>query len=227
MITGCSGGATPSVWRRRLIARNREDQAMWAVGAAAVLVVSCVVAVGSARLLELLPAPSDDASYALAITPRFSAGAAALCGGAGLSAVGSLSWPVWLPWVGFACVGVWLACADAVTGFVPRLVSQLAAGLILILVAAQAAVEGAAAPLARAVVGGVGVWLLFAAWWVLARGAVGFGDVRFSLPWAMTAAAASWQHLMLAALLGSVFALLFGIARRARQRKGASFPYTP
>ena len=63
----------------------------------------------------------------------------------------------------------------------------------------------------RGVVGGVGVWLLFAGLWLVARGAVGFGDVRFSLPWAMTAAAASWQHLVLAALLGSVFALLFGV----------------
>lgn len=42
----------------------------------------------------------------------------------------------------------------------------------------------------------------------------------------MTAAAASWQHLVLAALLGSVFALLLGPLARA-VRDARSFPYTP
>ena len=99
---------------------------MWAAGVVAVVLVSCAVAAGSSKLLDLL-SPTSDASYTAAATSRFSVGAAALCGAAGLSAVGSLPWPVWLPWVGFAALGVWLACVDAVTGIVPRLVSQLAA----------------------------------------------------------------------------------------------------
>ncbi|HEY5881795.1 MAG TPA: hypothetical protein VIU11_22995 [Nakamurella sp.] len=118
-----------------------------------------------------------------------------------------------------------MACVDAVTGFVPRLVSQVTAGVIAILVVVQAVAEGSTAPLVRAVVGGAGVWLLFAGLWLLARGAVGFGDVRFSVPWAMTAASASWQHLVLAVALGSMMALLFGVVARARGAR--DFPYTP
>jgi leader peptidase (prepilin peptidase)/N-methyltransferase len=198
---------------------------MWAA-VGAVVVVSCVVAVESSRILRLLPVPEGGASYASAATARFAIGAASLCAAAGLCAVGALSWPMWLPWIGFAGLGVWLACVDAVTGIVPRRVSHLAAAVIMILVTAQAAVEGSAAPLVRAVVGGTGVWLLFAGLWLVARGAFGFGDVRYSLPWAMTAAAASWQHLGAAALLGSVLALLYGLTAGAL-RGARSFPYTP
>lgn len=198
---------------------------MWAAGVVAVVLMSCAVAAGSAKVLRLLPPPPADGSYSAAAASRFSVGAAAFCGAAGLSAVASLPWPVWLPWVGFAGLGVWLACVDAVTGFVPRLMSQVTVGVIAILVIVQAVVESSPVPLVRALVGGAVVWLLFAGLWLLARGALGFGDVRFSLPWAMTAAAASWQHLVLAAVLGSVMALLFGVVARAR---GAhAFPYTP
>ena len=178
---------------------------MWAVGVAAVVLVACVVAIGSAKMLHHLPPPpGTDGSYSAAAGYHFSLGAAALCAAAGLSAVASLSWPVWLPWAGFAGMGVWMACVDAVTGFVPRRVSQVTAGVIAILVIVQAVVEGSTVPLTRSVVGGAVVWLLFGGLWLLSRGAVGFGDVRFSLPWAMTAAAASWQHLVLAGVLGSV-----------------------
>ena len=198
---------------------------MWAAGVVAVVLMSCAIAVGSAKVLHRLPPPAADATYEAVATPRFSLGAAAFCGAAGLSAVATLPWPVCLPWVGFAGLGVWLACVDAVTGFVPRPVSQMAAGVIAILVVVHAVAESSMAPLVRAIVAGAAVWLLFAGLWLLARGAVGFGDVRFSLPWAMTAAAASWQHLVLAVALGSVIALLFGMVARARG--AGAFPYTP
>ena len=194
---------------------------MWTAGAVAVVLVSFAVAAGSSKLLHLL-SPTSEANYSVAATSRFTVGAAAMCGAAGLSAVASLPWPAWLPRVGFAGLGVWLACVDAVTGLVPRLVSLLTVGVIVILVAAQSLIEGSLEPLVRGVVGGVGVWLLFAGLWLVARGAMGFGDVRFSLPWAMTAAAASWQHLVLAALLGSLFALLLGLLARAGRGPGRS-----
>ena len=199
---------------------------MWAAGVVAVVLMSCAVAVGSAKVLHLLPPPPADASYAAAAASWFSLGAAAFCGAAGLSAVATLPWPVWLPWVGFAGLGVWLACVDAVTGFVPRLMSQVATGVIAILVVVQAVVESSpwprwSGPLSAGPWSGCsslvcGCWL---------EGRVGFGDVRFSLPWAMTAAAASWQHLVLAVALGSVMALLFGVVARARGAR--AFPYTP
>lgn len=199
---------------------------MWAAaGGAGVVIVSCMVLIGSTRILHLLAPPAEPARYVAAEIPQFALGSASLCAAAGLSAVASLPWPVWLPWLGFAGLGVWLACVDAVTGFVPRPVSQLTTVVVVILIGAQAATTGSAAPLVRAGVGGVVVWLLFAGLWLLARGALGFGDVRFSLPWAMTAAAASWPHLMLAALLGPVFALSFGLMVRSRGTD--SFPYTP
>lgn len=200
---------------------------MWAAGVAAVVLVLCTVAAGSTRVLQLLSLASE-ARSSVAATRRFAVGAAAMCGAAGLTAVASLPWPVWVPWVGFGVVGVWLACVDAVTGVVPRPVSLVAVGVIGILVVAQALIEASWAPLLRALVGGAGVWILFAGLWLVAAGAMGFGDVRFSLPWAMTAAAASWQHLVLATLLGSVFALLLGLLTRARLgRSVQSFPYTP
>lgn len=200
---------------------------MWAAGLAAAVLVSCSVAAGSSKLPHLLP-PASGLSFSVVATSRFAVGAAAIGGAAALSAVASLPWPVWLPWVGFAALGVWLACVDALTGLVPRPVSLAAGGTIVVLVGAQSLVEGSFEPLVRGVVGGVGVWLLFAGLWVVARGAMGFGDVRFSLPWAMTAAATSWQHLALASLLGSLLALLFGLVARVRQGPGArSFPYTP
>ena len=199
---------------------------MWAAGVGAVVLVAGAVAVGSTRLLQRSSPAPGDLSYVAATTPRFAIGTAAVSAAAGLCAIATLPCPLWLPWLGFAGIGVWLACVDVVTGYVPRLPSQSAAGIVLILVAAQSAVEGSAAPLVRALTGGVGVWLFFASLWLVARGAIGFGDVRFSLPWAMTAAAASWHHLLLAAVVGSVLALLFGLWLRIRWGL-RSFPYTP
>lgn len=194
------------------------------VGIPALMVAVGVLSAPALRALTP-PAAADPAVYT-SLGRRFALGSAVLCGVAALVTVVSVRpWPLWLPWLTFCVIGVWVACIDAVTGLVPRVAASAAA----VAVAAAAVAMGAAgAPWSwsvRALLGGAVCWGFFAALWLVARGALGFGDVRFALPFGIAAASGSWLHLLTAVGVGAVLSLAFGVAVRLTGRR--TFAYTP
>ena len=209
--------------------RKGEDRLLLISSLVAVAAVMVTVGLLSTPVLETLtpPVSAEPAVYTALGGHRFAAGSAALCGAAALITVTSVRpWPLWLPWLTFCAVGVWVACVDAVTGLVPRAAAAAAAA---VMVAAAVAMGAAGAPWSwsmRAVVGGVLCWGFFAALWLVSRGALGFGDVRFALPFGIAAASASWLHLVAAVGVGAVIALVSGITVRVLTGR-RTFAYTP
>lgn len=224
MITGCTGG-TSSGAAGITVNEGSALLILSLVGVAALMVAVVLVSPPALRLLTP-PAGAEPAVYT-SLGYRFAAGSAALCGAAALVTVVLVRpWPLWFPWVTFCVVGVWVACVDAVTGLVPR---SAAAAAAVMMTAAAAAMGAAGAPWSwslRAVLGGVVCWGFFAALWLLSRGALGFGDVRFALPLGIAAASASWLHLVVAVGTGAVLSLAFGIAVRVLAGR-RTFAYTP
>lgn len=196
---------------------------------AAVAALMVTVALLSTRVLLALtpPASAELSVYMSLAVNRFAAGSAALCGAAALVTVASVRpWPLWLPWLTFCMFGVWVACVDAVTGLVPRSAAWVAS---LAVAGAAVAMGAAGAPWfwsLRAVAGGALCWIFFAALWLVSRGSLGFGDVRFALPFGVAASSASWLHLLTAIAIGAVLSLAFGISVRLLTGR-RTFAYTP
>ena len=67
---------------------------------------------------------------------------------------------------------------------------------------------------------------VFGAIWLVTRGGIGFGDVRFAPLVGAATAAASWTLLAWALVLGSLTGALVGLVRLAVGRRG-SFAYAP
>lgn len=196
-----------------------------------VAVAAVMVPVGllSTRVLRRLTPPdsAESAVYTALGHHRFAAGSATLCGAAALVTVASVRpWPLWLPWLTFCAVGVWVACVDALTGLVPRAAAAAAAAAMAAAAVAMGAVGAPWSWSLRAVVGGAVCWGFFAALWLVSRGALGFGDVRFALPLGIAAASASCLHLVIAVGVGAAIALAFGIAVRVLTGR-RTFAYTP
>lgn len=229
MITGCAGGTLSTRGVAGTALSRGEGRLLLILSLVAVAAVMVTVGLLSTRVLRRLtpPASAEPAVYAALGHHRFAAGSATLCGAAALVTVASVRpWPLWLPWLTFCAVGVWVACVDALTGLVPRSAAAAAAAAMA---AAAVAMGAAGAPWSwslRAVVGGAVCWGFFVALWLVSRGALGFGDVRFALPLGIAAASASWLHLVAAVGGGAVIALAFGIAVRVLTGR-RTFAYTP
>lgn len=229
MITGCTGGTLSRAGVAGTALCRGEDRLLLIVSLVAVTAVMVTVGLLSTRVLQTLtpPASAGPAVYTAVGHHRFAAGSATLCGAAALVTMASVRpWPLWLPWLTFCAVGVWVACVDAVTGLVPRAAAAAAAAVMVAAVVAMGAVGAPWSWSLRAVVGGVLCWGFFAALWLVSRGALGFGDVRFALPLGIAAASASWLHLVAAVGVGTVIALVFGIAVRVLTGR-RTFAYTP
>ena len=177
------------------------------------------------RLAE--PATGDDKPrYADLATPRLVAGCTLLAG-AGVT----LGWltaplaiqPLW--WV-LSSLGVLLTAIDALTTWLPLRLTQaawvaMAAALLLTL-----PLGADWSTVLRAVTGAGLAGLLYLGVWLVSRGGLGFGDVRFAPLVGAATAAHSWSLLIWAMLFGSVLGALYGIVRLARRRAGP-FPYAP
>lgn len=135
-------------------------------------------------------------------------------------------WPLWIPWVTFCMTGIWLACLDVMTGLVPRRASSFTSLAVVMAVVAMGVAGAPWSWCLRAVLGGALCWGFFAILWLVSRGAIGFGDVRFVLPLGIAAASASWLHLVTTVGVGAVFSLVFGIAARVLAGH-RTFAYTP
>lgn len=228
MITGCTGG-TSLLERVAGSTLSRTRSALLILALVAVAALTIMVGLLSAPVLRLLtpPASAAPAVYTSLAGSRFATGSAALRGAGGLVILVTIRpWPLWLPWLTFCMTGIWLACLDAVTGLIPRRAASLAS---LAVAVAAVAMGAAGAPWSwslRAVLDGALCWGIFATLWLVSRGAIGFGDVRFALPLGIAAASASWLHLVTAVGVGAVFSLAFGIAARVLAGR-STFAYTP
>ncbi len=187
------------------------------------------MAVLTRPILRRLPEPAigeGKPRYADLATPRLVAGCTLLAG-AGvimgwLTAPPAIQ-PLW--WV-LSSLGVLLTAIDALTTWLPLRLTQaawvaMAAALLLSL-----PLGADWSTVLRAVTGAGLAGLLYFGVWLVSRGGLGFGDVRFAPLVGAATAAHSWSLLIWAMLLGSALGALYGIVRLARRRAGP-FPYAP
>jgi leader peptidase (prepilin peptidase)/N-methyltransferase len=128
-------------------------------------------------------------------------------------------------WLVLATVGLLLAAIDARTTWLPLPLTRVAW-------AAMGAATGVGAllggwvQLLRGLGGFVLAGAVFGAVWLITRGGIGFGDVRFAPLVGAATAAASWSLLAWALVLGSLAGAVIGLVRLAAGRRG-SFAYAP
>ena len=164
-------------------------------------------------------------SYATLATRRFAAIVGALSAAA--VAVPALALPrAVLPgWLVLATLGLLLAAIDARTTWLPLPLTRVAWAAM-----AAATTVGAALGGWGQLVRGLGGFLIagtvFGAIWLVTRGGIGFGDVRFAPLVGAATAATSWTLLAWALVLGSLTGALVGLVRLALRRRG-SFAYAP
>lgn len=202
---------------------------------AAVALLVAALAIGSVVgwcgpvVLRRLPSPVDASPdvYRRIPAARFAVGSGCVSAAASLVVLTTVhQWAGRLPWLVLSTAGVLLVCIDACTGYLPArgtsiaLVMAAAAVLLMAVFGADWTTVGIAA------VSGVGAAVLFAVLWLVGRGAVGFGDVKFAPLIGAAAGASSPAVLAAALLMGSIGAVAFGLAYQAVTRR-RGFPYTP
>ena len=173
--------------------------------------------------------PGDPAdakvAYVTLATPRFAGIVGVLSAAAIAVPALTLPRPVLPGWLVLATLGVLLAAIDARTTWLPLPLTRVAW-------AAMAAATGIGAFLGgwAQLVRGLGGFLVagtvFGVIWLVTRGGIGFGDVRFAPLVGAATAATSWTLLAWALVLGSLTGALVGLVRLARGRRGA-FAYAP
>lgn len=185
------------------------------------VVLACLVAAAlgwlAPRVLAGVPEPDDAADdkpgYAsLAAVPRLPA-ALATASAVLTGVVGLVVEPeaVLLVWTLLVPAGLLLAYVDARTRLLPkRLVLPLNVA-VLVLVAATAALERDLDLLWRALAGGAGLFVLFAAFWFVAPRGLGYGDVRLSPALGLTLATSGWMELFVGVYAGFVLAAVLGL----------------
>jgi leader peptidase (prepilin peptidase)/N-methyltransferase len=128
-------------------------------------------------------------------------------------------------WLVLATLGVLLAAIDARTTWLPLPLTRVAWGAMAVATVAGA-ILGGWAQLVRGLGGFLLAGLVFGAVWLITRGGIGFGDVRFAPLVGAATAAVSWSLLAWALVLGSLAGALVGLLRLAGGRRG-SFAYAP
>lgn len=178
------------------------------------------------RRLSEPDAPDGKTAYADLPTPVFTGVCALLAGaGAGLAWL-FLPWAVQPLWWVLSSLGVLLAAVDARTTWLPLQLTRLT---WLATAAATIGCMPLGADLGlvlRATAGAAAAAALYGLVWLVSRGGIGFGDVRFA-PLVGAATAADSLALALAGIfIGSVLGAVHGLVRLALRRPGG-FPYAP
>ena len=204
----------------------------------AVLVLSAAtglaVFLATPAVLRRLPEPTTDADadgsdvkipYAALATRRFAAVVGTLAAVA-VATPGLTLPPAVLPgWLVLATLGLLLAAIDAATTWLPLPLTRVA-WAAMVLATGIGAVVGGWAQLLRGLGGFLVAGAVFGAVWLISRGGIGFGDVRFAPLVGAATAATSWSSLAWALVLGSLAGALVGLIRLAVGRRGA-FAYAP
>ncbi len=133
--------------------------------------------------------------------------------------------PVLPGWLVLATLGLLLAAIDARTTWLPLPLTRVA-WVAMAAATGVGAVLGGWAQLVRGLGGFLVAGAVFGAIWLITRGGIGFGDVRFAPLVGAATAAASWTLLAWALVLGSLAGALVGLIRLAVGRRGA-FAYAP
>lgn len=135
------------------------------------------------------------------------------------------TWWLWVPYLG---VGAAMAYVDWRTTFLPRLMNNLALGLMAVGGVAVGVADWRA--LVGAVVGALAAYGLLYAAWRLSPG-LGFGDVRLALLIGAVAGqlgASMWAlSLFLGTALGAVHAVVHAVWARRGEGRPTYFPYGP
>lgn len=134
----------------------------------------------------------------------------------------SAHWPLWWVLATSFAVLVWV---DFRTTFLPSLLQfSGTAQLLLGLFACYFWLELLVQDVIRAVLGALAAYLLYLVIWRLAKGNLGFGDVRLAGAVSLVTAAHSWElwwtGIFASSVIGAFWALVAG-------RRGQSFPYGP
>ena len=190
-------------------------------------------------VLRRLPEPisdpdADDAAddgidvkvpYAALATRRFAAVVGMLASVAVVTAGLTLPSSVLPGWLVLATLGLLLAAIDAATTWLPLPLTRVA-WAAMVAATGIGAVLGGWAQLLRGLGGFLVAGAVFGAVWLISRGGIGFGDVRFAPLVGAATAATSWSLLAWSLVLGSVVGALVGLLRLALGRRGA-FAYAP
>jgi leader peptidase (prepilin peptidase)/N-methyltransferase len=191
------------------------------------------------RLPEPSPEPgADDAAdadagdpqdakiaYATLATRRFAGIVGVLSAAAVAVPALALPRPVLPGWLVLATLGVLLAAIDARTTWLPLSLTRVA-WVAMAAATGIGAILGGWGQLVRGLGGFLVAGTVFGAIWLVTRGGIGFGDVRFAPLVGAATAATSWTLLAWALVLGSLTGALVGLVRLARGRGGA-FAYAP
>ncbi|HEY5980012.1 MAG TPA: A24 family peptidase [Microlunatus sp.] len=184
-------------------------------------------------ILRRLPEPlvdGDDAvdgkvRYGALATRRFAAVIGVLSAAAVATPALTLS-PAALPgWMVLATLGLLLAGIDAATTWLPLPLTR-AAWVAMAIAVGTTGILGGWTPLLRGLGGFLVAGTVFGAVWLLTRGGIGFGDVRFAPLVGAATATSSWSLLAWALVLGSLAGAVVGLVRLALRRRGA-FAYAP
>lgn len=193
-------------------------------------VAGLLVGLGAAPVVRRLPPPHDAAAdiyRTIAVSRMFGLAVGLAAAFAVLFVVTSVgAWPARLPWLVLATIGVLLVCVDTCTQYLPRRGTTMALAVLGAALLVMPALGAGWATVGRAALAGLLSAGFFAVLWLVSRGAVGFGDVRFAPLVGASAGAVSWPLLGAALLLGSVGAVVFGLLYVAVTRR-RTFPYTP
>ncbi|HEU4546989.1 MAG TPA: A24 family peptidase [Microlunatus sp.] len=186
------------------------------------------------RLREPRPDPgADDAgdpgetkiAYAALATRPFAAVVGALSAAAIAVPAVALPRPVLPGWLVLATLGLLLAAIDARTTWLPLPLTRVA-WVAMGAATGIGAILGGWGQLVRGLGGFLIAGTVFGAIWLVTRGGIGFGDVRFAPLVGAATAATSWTLLAWALVLGSLTGALVGLVRLALRRRG-SFAYAP
>ena len=199
------------------------------VASAAVVLTGLLCAVVTVPLLRMLPEPAEPdgkRAYRDLASPHFVL-ACSLCA----AVAAAVSWATLPPalqpaWTVLAVGGVLLAGVDAVTTWLPLTLTRMTWVAMAVATLIGASLAASWSMLARAAVGAAVAGTVYLLIWLLSRGGLGFGDVRYAPLLGASAAAQSWELLVWALVAGSLLGALAGLARLAVRRPGA-FPYAP
>lgn len=170
---------------------------------------------------------ADKIPYRQLATAPFGLTAALLSGAGVLLALLSQPASTWPAWTTFGTVGVLLALIDARTTWIPASLTRIGWVLIAAAVVAGGLLAGTAEPVLRSAGAGAAVWGFFLLVWLVGRGNLGFGDVRFALMVGLVTGLGSWIQVAAAITFGVGLGAVIGIVQLVVKRRSDTFPYAP